>query len=105
MLEFDNLYRTLVVGGAVLVGACATTGKTAPSTGPADVPADAAASPDTPQEEGAEDLTPDAPVESEALACEEICEGGPGRDMVCPDPQLGFENCCWLMGDPHPCCP
>ncbi len=73
------------------------------------MPADAAAPPEAPPEEAAEeaaeDLTPEAPVESEELACEEICEGGPGREMMCPDPQLGHENCCWLMGDPHPCCP
>ena len=110
-MDYTNLYRTLVVGGAMLTGACATSGKQAASPEPAtpsdapqpEVETDAAQRGDeTPGIESPESETPE--TEEGELACEEICEGGSGRERVCPDPQVGFDNCCWLMSDPHPCC-
>ena len=114
-MEFHNLYRTLVVGGAVLAGACATTEKKPASTEAPSAPEPE--SPVAPTEEVSIDnetpTTEDAPIEETpsekpsdeaALACDEICDGGEGRERICPDPVNGGDNCCWLMLDPHPCC-
>jgi hypothetical protein len=114
-MEFHNLYRTLVVGGAMLAGACATTEKK-----PAPTEGQSATGPESPAEptkgvssEDEETSTEDSPVEETPaenptdeveLACDEICDGGEGRERICPDPANGGDNCCWLMFDPHPCC-
>ena len=116
-MQFDNLYRTLVVGGAVLVSACASTSKQVSTSesganpGPDDADGDTTATDISPDEERTEEASPEetvpeAPFEiNEELACEDVCSGGSGREMICPDPDIGAENCCWLMSNPHPCCP
>ena len=43
------------------------------------------------------------PTKTQQLNCEELCEGT-GRGAICPDPQTGATNCCWLMAQLHPCC-
>ena len=107
-MNYTNLYRTLVVGGAMLTGACATSQKQVTSPETDGSGGDPAPSVESEKEDAGEETreapTPEAETEEGELACEEICEGGEGRERVCPDPEVGFDNCCWLMSNPHPCC-
>jgi hypothetical protein len=34
-----------------------------------------------------------------------VCSNMEGSEVICPDPATGGTNCCWLMSEPHPCCP
>ena len=112
-MDCSALYRTLVVGGAMLTGACAP--KQAPtSEGPptpdAGTTEEASASKTSTDEASEpepiveEPETSDPGIDEGELACEEICDGPPGRGRNCPDPELDLQNCCWLMANPHPCC-
>lgn len=78
-MEFSKLYSTLVLGGALLAGGCAT-----PAGG---------------------ETTGEAASADVALNCSEICHGDPDSGVFCPDPVQKVENCCWLMVQRHPCCP
>lgn len=86
-MNFEKLYKSLVVSGTLLVGACATPGS-AGTAAPSPAPdAERAAGQD------------------EALDCRSLCTGLGDDNAVCPDPTNGAENCCWLMTQRHPCCP
>lgn len=84
-MEFEKLFKVLVVSGSVMVGGCAA--KNA-GTSPADTPGISKA-------------------RTEKLDCEALCdEPNNGRGSVCPDPSSpGSQNCCWLMLERHECCP
>ena len=83
-MEFEKLFKVVVLGGSVIAGGCA------PKIPPA---------PDTTK---AATKTTD----ENAVDCEKVCDGPEGRGRFCPDPnQNGSENCCWLMGpELHECC-
>ena len=108
-MNFDRLFSAVVVGGAVLASGCGPkqaapaveqAAGVAPEATPAATQADAA-DPAEPAPEAA-----GGAGESETkVDCDAVCSGGPDRDMVCPDPDQGIENCCWLMATPHECCP
>jgi hypothetical protein len=92
MANFDTLYKSLVVSGALLVSSCATTGHAGKSD---------AAAPVEPAP-----MTALAPLDAEpGVDCASVCDGE-GRGAICPDPNNGdSSNCCWLMGpEVHPCC-
>ena len=110
-MDCSALYRTLVVGGAMLTGACApkqapvSEGPPTPNTGTTEEACiqhfdrrNLEPEPVTGTE------TSDPGIDEGELACEEICDGPPGRGRNCPDPELDLQNCCWLMANPHPCC-
>ena len=112
-MDCSNLYRTLVVGGAMLTGACAP--KQAPSSetsSPSDADTTETASEPTTEVDEQPDAgtsveepqSTEPDIDEGELACEEICDGPPGRGRNCPDPELDLQNCCWLMSNPHPCC-
>lgn len=85
--SMEKLFKALVIGGAMLsVSACSTTSPQKPEAKP---PAPEAKAPEP---------------AAKAPGCDEICTGPVGRDRVCPDPESGLENCCWLMARLHPCC-
>ncbi len=86
-MNFDKLYKSLVVSGTLLVGACATAGG-AGTTGTSPAP----------------DTDPST-TQGEAQDCRSVCTGLGDDNAVCPDPNTGAENCCWLMTQRHPCCP
>ena len=93
MINLQRLYKSLVVGGALMVGACNSTGKkqacpVEPSPPLKTQPAEKKAS----VEKG-----PD---------CLSICENtDSAAGIFCPDPsQDAAMNCCWLMTTQHPCC-
>ena len=88
-MDFDKLYKSLVVGGAMLATSCAATDTTTRSA-PEPAPAAAQAA--------------EAP-KAEADNCSEVCSNMEGSEVICPDPATGGTNCCWLMSEPHPCCP
>ena len=86
-MTFDKLYKSLVVGGAMLAGSCAAT--------------DGAAR--TVLEPVAAEAT--EPQADNAQSCDAVCETLGGGEVICPDTETGATNCCWLMSKPHPCCP
>ena len=95
MAQLDKLYKTLVVGGALLAGACASDRDTrkaeaTPTKEPAPVSAPAPAEPAAPDQD-----------------CAAICSAETDDNKACPDPNNdGAMNCCWLMvPERHPCCP
>jgi hypothetical protein len=82
-MEFEKLFQVLVVSGGVMVGGCATK-----------VPTPATEAPQATK------------AEKPKLDCEAICDvANEGRSSICPDSTIGGQNCCWLMLDPHECCP
>ncbi len=87
-MEFEKLFKVIVLGGSVIAGGCAPkTGSTPPA-------------PDTTK-------AATKATDKDAVDCEKVCSGPEGRERFCPDPnQDGSENCCWLMGpEQHACCP
>ena len=116
-MEFEKLFTAVVVGGSLLAGGCAkqateTTATTAPPAQSAQAtPEDAAPTPvDTKNTENEADTsvpadTKKAEDNDAAVNCDEVCDGGEGRERICPDPsQNDIENCCWLMLKRHECC-
>ena len=86
----EKLFRALVMGGAMLsLSACSTTSSNQPET-------------QTPAPQTQPTKAPDP--QALPTNCDEICDGPKGRERVCPDPMIGADNCCWLMGELHPCC-
>jgi hypothetical protein len=90
-MNFDKLYKSLVMSGTLLVSSCATPG----AVGTSDSPAPTEPKPVT-QTTVAE---PEEPLD-----CKSLCSDLGDDNAVCPDPKDGVENCCWLMAKKHPCC-
>ena len=86
-MTFDKLYKSLVVGGAMLAGSCAATD---------------GATRTMPEPVSAEVTVAQA---DDAQRCDDICETLSGGEVNCPDIETGTTNCCWLMSKPHPSCP
>jgi len=90
-MNFDKLYKSLVMSGTLLVSSCATPGtastsETAPTNEPEPISETSAAEPQEP------------------LDCKSLCSDLGDENAICPDPSDGAENCCWLMVEQHPCC-
>jgi len=84
-MDFETLFKVVVVGGSVLAGGCASKTASTSTQQPAVQPTD---------------------TTEVAVDCDAICTGPEGRERFCPDPSNeGIENCCWLMTRPHECCP
>ena len=95
-MEFERLFTALVIGGSMMAGGCASKSTTSDTTN---------ANTNAAQPEPTEQATA---ANEEEIDCAKVCDmpnGEESREMVCPDPQLGIENCCWLMSIPHECCP
>ena len=93
-MEFERLFTALVIGGSVIAGGCASKSTSSDTT---NANTTVAATP------AAQDAAAD-----EAIDCAKVCDMPDGertREMICPDPDLGADNCCWLMSNPHECCP
>lgn len=90
-MNFDKLYKSLVMSGTLLVSSCAAPGAAVTSDAPA--PAEPKPAPVT-----------TAAEPEEPLDCKSLCSGLGDDNAVCPDPSDGVENCCWLMAKKHPCC-
>ena len=111
-MRHQKLYRSLVVGGGLLVAGCASSqtsssatasnlGEKEPSAPPLPSKSEAKKTP-TASDEVVK--VPAASPKTDELRCSE-CEGE-GRGMMCPDPNIEGMNCCWLMAaGQHPCCP
>ena len=90
-MNFDKLYKSLVMSGTLLVSSCATPAAVGPSSSP------------TPSEPKPANETSAAQPE-EPLDCKSLCTDLGDDNAICPDPSDGAENCCWLMVQRHPCC-
>jgi hypothetical protein len=118
-MEFEKMFKVVVVGGSLLAGGCAAKTASAPATaGGASTPAateNAAAPEAAPETPAATEETPAPEAEAdgskkaaaEPVNCEELCDTlTPDGESICPDPNNeGTQNCCWLMIPKHECCP
>ena len=95
-MEFDKLFKVVVLGGSVIAGGCAPKASPTPDT----VKAATKTTEESPKEDE------EANKNEGTVDCEKVCDGPEGRERTCPDPNNdGFENCCWLMGPKlHGCC-
>ena len=79
-MDLSKLYNVLVAGGSALAMSCGTTTSEQPKPKP-------------------------GPEAFDAKKCSSICQASGGA-IICPDPVMKVQNCCWLMSPPdqHPCC-
>ena len=107
-MEFKHMFRALVLGTGVTAVGCAgkDIGSAAhPAAEPSPIETVGKADTvDPPEVDAVETVDEAAKIDGakEDLNCEEICDYG--SEAICPDPENGFEGCCWLMLIPHPCC-
>ena len=84
IIDLRKLYKTLVVGGAMLSLGCTPATK------------------QTGSKEAAKEAAKEQPAKTK---CSDICRTENTGERFCPDPQTGTENCCWLMSSANqPCC-
>jgi hypothetical protein len=77
-MDFEKLFKALVIGGSVLASSCASTSNSVTTN------------------ENPNVTKPD---------CSEICTQESGGETFCPeDGNTGPTNCCWLMLPKHECC-
>ena len=103
-MEFKKLYKVLVMGGAMATMGCGTTQNATEKSTATPKPNKDVRQPSAVKAPVRKvTLKGSAKAKAAGIDCKKVCHGE-GSDMICPDPEIKAENCCWLMSVQHVCC-